>query len=175
MRLVMQLLVSDDGPGFSPLRSLLARRHPGREYLLRRDRTHNAQLLIIEGRVSTRLLFDEMWHVAMELCFRSLARLLDGRPTTYQVMWNGKTTELCPHGDRVEICRPGLAPLSVPRDPLVELLYRKGRDYVELLCSLNDDRHGPTITFLRPHADEAERIVAAHGLSTARPTPWPDD
>jgi hypothetical protein len=54
-------------------------------------------------------------------------------------------------------------------------LYRKGSDSLELLASLDGDLHIHILPLLEPHAKEAERIVAARGLSTARPALWPDD
>lgn len=172
MRLAVLLLTSDCEVKFCALRSLLDRQHPGRGHLLRTNRVHLARVELAERRAATTLFHDEMWHVATDLCFGSLVPLLDGRVTRYQVMATGDVVDLSPVGDRVTLSGRKFAPLSVPRDPLVELLYRRGCDYVDLLASLGPPYEPSQLQRL---ADEASRVLDGRGLSTVRPPPRPDD
>lgn len=97
---------------------------------------------------------DTLRYLVLGVCFRSVPPLLRGEEFVHDYAESGfPALVLRPRGDVVEVSGREVAPVTSPRDALVEALLACGDRYVDLLRDLG--AHPADLRLLTDAADEA--------------------
>lgn len=164
MNVSYELVVSRDNMDFVPESEIAL--HPERysEYLAF-VRTVHIGRIIIEEEDRRFVLRDEMWHIAVILCFGAAEPLLNGTTFEYRIMQTGRVIAFEPQEDQVKIQDVSGETVVFNKTGLLKALYDCGNRYLHLLTDVLPHRgHEQSAAVYKTQADLATAVLTAHRI-----------